>query len=36
MDFILPVVMLLIGIAVGGASIWLILKGKLQQADCSI
>jgi DNA recombination protein RmuC len=32
MDFILPVVMLLMGIAVGGASIWLILKGKLQRA----
>jgi hypothetical protein len=26
MDFILPIIMLLIGLAVGGVAVWLILK----------
>jgi DNA recombination protein RmuC len=32
MDFILPVVMLLIGLGIGGVGIWLLFKAKVQQA----
>ena len=32
MDFILPVVMLLVGIAIGGAVVWFLLRSKIQQA----
>lgn len=32
MDFILPVITLLVGIGIGGAAIWVFLKAKIQQA----
>jgi hypothetical protein len=32
MDLILPVIMLLIGLAVGGVAVWLILKSKIEHA----
>ena len=35
MDFILPVVMLLVGIGLGGAVIWFVLQSKIQQAGAA-